>query len=473
MTDDSYIEFAENLLSARLRSAGVEEHRCSLLSSPQRCLETLQQGDTAWDALLALSVHIGGNLVERLAPGVDWHAEVGGPVFDAIAETELARPSFIGEYTHHEVPFDPDVSRHIHSRVAAALLIQDDQPALALQYLESANEVLPPRTLVRLPSDLSWDFLERVRRPLQQLYEQSGQYELALQLHCLKGGWGSPEKHYAIAEVYLDRWTAELKKGATVCEAKALLNAIYSLLVDSDRVDEEERESLGDCPRDTRQFWAWFYGKTAGLLKIEHPYLKDALLQEVDASDWVEGWAAVAMLIEESSDWMAHRESCMSLYQASDIEYKGARPLNARQPAHLSPSSDLYWAMRVGYCDVHIESGLEMSNSSTVDFGERLENLEQIASSSGLRAMRSHHEVMQELTSLKRSVPSEQAARESLEGDLGQEVLDSLPIAPLSAIYSRRRLLGYRVVLTMHASQQPRQIEVSVHPFDQAKTSRS
>ena len=213
-------------------------------------------------------------------------------------------------------------------------------------------------------------------------------------------------------------------------EAKAILDTTYSLLIDSDRVDDEVRDSLGDCPKDTRQFWAWFYGRTAGLLKIEHPYLEDALLHELDASDWVEGWAAASMLIEEHPDWMAYRRTCMKLYWASDIEYKGARPWNARQPAHLSPSSDLYWAMRVGYCEAHIETGRGSAEPSTADLGEQLEKLERIVSSGGLRQIRSHQEVMQGFTSLMRAIPTEEAARESLEGDIGQEMLGSLP-API------------------------------------------
>ena len=419
----------EDFLVARLSSADVTKERCAVLSSPQRCIEILQQGDTAWDVLVALCMHINGDLDDRQTSGVDWQAEVSGPVFDAIAETEFSRPTFVGEYGHHEVPFDADVSRHIHSRVAASLLTQGNQPELALQYLELANQILPPTTLVRLPRDLSWDFGERVRRPLQQLYERSGHYELALQLHRLRGRWGSPEQHYVVTEAYLDRWTAGLKDGATVREAKTLLDTIYSVLVDSDRVDEEIRDSLADCPRDTHQFWAWFYGRTAGLLKIEHPYLKDALLHELDASDWVDGWAAASILIEEHPEWMALRKVCMNLYWASDIEYKGARPWNARQPAHLSPSSDLYWAMRVGYCDAHIETGRGSAELSTAELGEQIEKLEQIVSSGGLRAIRSHQEVMQGITSMTRAIPTEETARDSLKGDVGEVMLDSLPSA--------------------------------------------
>ena len=372
-------------------------------------------------------MHVDRDRTDLQASDIDWQNEVREEIFHAVAETEFSRPTFIGEYAFQEVPYDADVSRHIHSRVAVSLLIEDTEPELALQYLESINQILPPRTLARLPRDLSWDFVERVRRPLQKLYEQSGNYELALQLHRMRGRLGDTAKHYAIAAAYLDQWTTEVNERPTVRDAKALLDTIYSVLVDSDRVDEEVRESLADCPRDTRQFWAWFYGRTVGILRTGHPYLKDALLHELDASDWVEGWAAASTMIEEHPDWIAYRRTCMTLYWASDIEYKGARPWNARQPAHLSPSSDLYWAMRVGYCDAHVEAGRASAEPSTADLGKQLEDLAQVVSSGGLRAMRSHQEVMRGLTSLTRAIPTEAAAKKSLEGDFGQEMFNSLP----------------------------------------------
>ena len=430
MTDDYVIKVKEGLFTARLQSAGVSEQRSSLLSSPRRCLDVLQQGDTSWDTLIALCMHIYGDLAGRQSSEIDWQAEAIGPVLDAVDQTMFSPPTFVGEYGPREVPFDSELSCHVHSRVAASLLIQDDQPEIALQYLESVNEVLPPKTVVRLPRDMTWDFVERVRRPLKRLYEQFGEYQLALQLHILEGKWGSPLEHYSVAETYLVRWSEQLIEKTTVRQAKALLDAIYSLIVDTDRVDEEDRGSLADCPKDSRQFWAWFYGNKVGLLKLAHPYIKDALLHELDASDWVEGWVAASMLIEECPDWLAHRSTCMTLYWASDIEYKGARPWNARQPAHLSPSSDLYWAMRVGYCDSHIASASQTSGPTTSDLGLKLEKIEQIVSSSGVRHIRTHQEVMQEFASVALAIPTEAAARTSLEREMGAEVLDSFP-API------------------------------------------
>ena len=265
-------------------------------------------------------------------------------------------------------------------------------------------------------------FVDRVRRPLQQLYEQSGNYELALQIHQLSGTWADPVEHYAVAESYLSQWMIGLKGSATVREARALLEATYSFLVDSERIDEETRDSLADCPRDTRQFWAWLCGKTIGILKIEHPNLRDALLHELDAADWVEGWPVASILVEEHPDWESYRRTCMTLYWVSDTEYKGARPWNARQPAHLSLSSDLYWAMRVGYCDAHLETG-----QGKVDITEQMEDLKQVVSSSSLRAIRSQVEINQKLTSITRAIPSAEAARSTLAANLGNEMFDSLP----------------------------------------------
>ena len=292
LTDDYFNRTWQKRFAARLNSAGVAEPRCSFLSSPMRCLETLQYGDTARDALVALCMHMNEDLDDLQTSDIDWQAEACATVFDAVAETALSQPTFI-------------------------------------------------------------------------------------------------------------------KEGATIQEAKSLLDAMYSLLIDSDRVDEEVRDSLGDCRRDTRQFRAWFYGRTVGLLKIMPSYLEDALLNELDVSDWVGGWAAASMLVEQHPDWVMHRKTCMSLYWASDVEYKGARPWNVRQPAHLSPSSDLYWAMRVGYCDAHIETGWRAAESSSADLGEQLQKVEQIVSSGGIRHTRSHQEAMQGWASLLRAMPTE------------------------------------------------------------------
>ena len=429
LTDDYFNTARENLIASNLNIAGVKEQRRSLLSSPRRWLEVLQLGDTAWDALVALCLHINADRLDLHTSDIDWRSEASEPVLSAVADTRLSRPTFIGEYVRQDVPFDAEMSRHIHSRVAHSLLIRDENPEQALQLLESVNEILPPKTQAHLSQDLSYAFVERVRRPLQHLYEQSGNYELALDLHRMSGKGASPEKYYAVAHIYLGRWISGLRARATVGEAKTILDAIYSLLIDSDRVDEEVRESLGDCPGDTRQFWAWFYGRTVGLLKIAHPYLADALLHELDASDWVDGWAVASLLVEEHSDWLMHRRTCMALFWASDIEYKGALPWNARQPPHLSPSSNLYWVMRVGYCDTHIEAGLSSAEPSPTDLGEKLEKIEEIVSSSGIRQIRSHQEVMQEFTSLTQAIPTEESARKSLKAGIGQEMLDSLPAA--------------------------------------------
>ena len=267
MTDDDFAKMREGLVASTLSSAGVAEQRCAFLSSRQHCLATLHQGDTSWDVLVALCLHIDRSIVGLEPSDIDWQAEASESVFNAVQETEWSRPTFIGEKVHRKVPFDADLSRHVHSRVAASQLTKDDQPRLALQFLESVNEILPPRTVVRLPRDLSWGFVDRVRRPLQELYEQNGNYELALQLHRLRRTWGNPVEHYAAAEFYLNQWISGLKGSVKVREAKSLLGTTYSLLVDAESVDQEVRDSLADCPRDTRQFWAWLYGKTIGLLQ--------------------------------------------------------------------------------------------------------------------------------------------------------------------------------------------------------------
>ena len=425
MTDDDFTKLVEGRIAAGLSAAGVTEQRCALLSSSQGCQDAIRQGDTAWDVLIALCIHVNGYLTDLLPTPVDWQAEASKQVFNAVEETEWFRPPFIGADHRTVVPFDADVSRHIHSRVAAALLVKDQEPEQALDFLESASEILSPTTYARLPRDLDMAFVDRVRRPLQQLYEKVGNYELALRQHRLQGSWWSQTEHYAVAASYLEGWATGLGGRTKIQEAKSILDSTYSLLMDCERVDGGVRDSLADCPTDTRQFWAWSYGNIVGRIKMMNPYLEEAIILELEASGWVDGWPAASLLVDVQRDWVDYRRKCMGLFWKADIEHKGARPWNARQPAHLSPSSDLYWAMRVGYCDAHIES----DRASNPDISGQLENVRQIVSLSSLRAIRSHEELKQEISSLTLAVPTEEVAAKLLADELGLETFESLPSA--------------------------------------------
>ena len=135
----------------------------------------------------------------------------------------------------------------------------------------------------------------------------------------------------------------------------------------------------------------------------------------------------ISLLVEECKDWAKQRDMCRALYGAADVDYKGSRPYNAVQPAHLSPQSDLYWAMRIGYCDAHIDNNQGSERHSAQMIGEGLVDVRQMLSSIGLRSLRSLEGLRHDLQSLAGTMPTEGAVRLVLVETMGRENVDALP----------------------------------------------
>ena len=431
MTDDRRLARRERAAATSLRMAGVDNDRSGLLSSEKRCLEILQTGDTGWDVLMAVWVHIGFDQAEYEQSGIDWSDEAYGPLLQAVWDTANTPPALPhdDDDPYLTIPFDPQISRYFHARVAAGFLMQVDEPAMALRYLQEACQLLPPQTQCRLSNDIEWYGARRVRPLLQRLYEGFGDYERALQMLRMTGSWGTSNDRNALAEAYLASWTLQLTERAPVSTVRRLLDTVHSFILNADQVDDECRESLADCPRDTREFWAWFYGKLVGWFRVNHPHLTHALRHELTGSDWVQGWPAVALLAEPTGNWSDHRDTCMSLYEAADIEYKGSRPWNSRQPAHLSPESDLYWAMRVGYCDAHIEADHDTGSPTLEAISAQLDDLRQISSASALRALRFQEEANHRFSDLRDAIPTADTARGAIADAVDKEMLRVFPVS--------------------------------------------
>ena len=427
MNDNRRLALRERTAASSLQMARVDDDRCALLSSARLCLEILQRGDTDWDALMALCGHIGLDQTKYEPSGIDWSDEAYDPVLQAVWDTTSTTPDLPADDPSLTIPFDPQISRYFHARVAAALLMQADEPAMALRYLEEASALLPPQTQCRLSVDIERHGASRVRRLLQQLYEHFEDYERALQMLRISGTSSDSAEQYALAEAYLARWTLQLTESAPVSAVRRLLDIIHSFIVNADQVDDEYRETLADCPRDTREFWAWFYGKIVGWFHVHHPHLNHALRHELTGSDWVQGWPTVTLVAEPTGNWSDYRETCMLLYEVADLEYKGPRPWNSRQPAHLSPESDLYWAMRVGYCDAHIEVVHDADPTTLEAISAQLDDLRQLASGSALRTMRFQEEAKRRLSDLRDAIPTVDTATDAIADAVGKEMLNVFP----------------------------------------------
>ena len=431
MTDDRRPAFRERTAGRILQMARVDDDRLGPLSSERRCLEILQMGDTEWDVLTALCVYIGLDQAEYETSGIDWSDEVYGPVLQAIRDTADTPPALPDDDDdpYQTIPFDPQISRYFHARVAADLLMRVDEPNMALRYLKEACELLPPQTQCRRSADIEWYGARRVRLLLQRLYEGFGDYERALHTLRMTGALSTSTDQHALAEAYLARWTLQLMESAPVSTVRRLLDTVHSFILDADQVDDELRESLADCPRDTREFWAWFYGKVVGWFHVNHPHLNHALRHELTGLDWVQGWPAVALLAEPTGNWSDRRETGMFLYEAADLEYKSSRPWNSRQPAPLSPESDLYWAMRVGYCDAHIETVHDADGPTLEAISAQLDDVRQIVSASALRSIRFQEEANHRLSDLRDAIPTVDTARDAIADAVGKEMLNVFPVS--------------------------------------------
>lgn len=159
---------------------------------------------------------------------------------------------------------------------------------------------------------------------------------------------------------------------------------------------------------------------------IHHPHLREAVRHEIEEG-WTEGWPAAALSVEESDNWTERRAQCLFLYEVSDIEYKGARPWDARQPAHLSPESDLYWAMRVGYCDAHLSDSSAGEGITLAGVSEQVSDVKEMVTASSLRALRSQEQIKGGIKSLTTAIPTPATARDRIMEALGSAMFGELP----------------------------------------------
>ena len=150
MTDNRRLALRERTAARSLQMARVDDDRRALLSSARLCLESLQRGDAGWDALMALGGHIGLDQTKYEPSGIDWSEEAYDPVLQAVWDTAETPPDLPADDLSLTIPFDPQISRYFHARVAAALLMQADEPSMAPAV--SARSVWTPAAADPMPA---------------------------------------------------------------------------------------------------------------------------------------------------------------------------------------------------------------------------------------------------------------------------------------------------------------------------------
>ena len=444
MTNDASGSHYEHFIQLLLTSPHIDEGRSKELATVDRCVRLLQDGDGAWDVMFAICTHLEHYHYDDRPQRANWAQEAEHLVIDTVFETAFPPPSLPSRDPYGRETLDPVLSRYFHSRVAAGLLVEKEQASMAQRFLEEAYDLLATDTKARFSIDIEFAGATRVRSALRRIYESLEDYERALDMHLHSGIAGARPEFYDRCEAYLTGWLFRLMRTPSNAAAIDLLDSALLLMEETEGFVDQNLESLADSPRNTRQYWSWFCGLAVGRLIIPHPYLKDALIQEVRAGEWPEGWPVISLLVEECKDWAKQRDVCRSLYEAADVDYKGSRPYNAVQPAHLSPQSDLYWAMRIGFCDAHMDNNQGSEGLSTQELGEGLEDVRQMLSSIGLRSLRSLEGLRHDMLSLTGAIPTEGAVRLVIAETMGRENLDALPQESLQHLIEARlaRLQG-------------------------------
>ncbi len=344
-------------------------------------------------------------------------------------------------FLHHQMTARE--ATHYYSRVALAVLVNQNDPEQAIGLLESVKTIFDnPHVRYRLPGSNNVLYPDLVLERLRVLYEGVGRFEDALDLSYPSfERFGSSPSPSDVAIRRLNGWMGQLSDVGGIAEVQRFLDLIYEWLDKADDVDKEERDHLGDCPTATRQFWAWYYGNALGRLLVAMPSLRVSLLDEIEAGEWENCWHIAGVLFETPPEsWDKYRQRALKFYNTSEIEYRqqGPRPWNATQPPHLSAQSDLYWAMRVGFADAHLQNAGDRRASHTgiVDVLERIETIASSTATHVLHTERNTDNLLEAVNN--RVMPNDEYWHGLLQKDM-PDLLGRLPTATVEHLIGASR----------------------------------
>ena len=184
------------------------------------------------------------------------------------------------QLTHRETTY-------YYSRAALGILVSREDPERAIDLLEELDSIFFPRIRYFHPGKDKHYSLERDISRLPILYERVGRFEDALSflpVSLTHTGWNSPPADIAVRR--LNGWLNRLSEYGSASDVERCLDVIYQWLDKASDVDDEERDRIEECPRSTRQFWAWYYGNSLGRLAVARPSLPASLLDDTEAGEW-------------------------------------------------------------------------------------------------------------------------------------------------------------------------------------------
>ena len=421
--DAGRLEALQQLVRLWLTTAGLDDGRAADLSDHENVVRSLPLAtDDSWDLTLAAVVHLAPpHTLPSYLYGT-FTDDIFNQVERLVAVSGTHRPVLSGEQNSPRIqhPFDSRWSTYIFSRIALGLLAELDDPENAIRLHESIVTLFLPYTTDQLSGIPLWLAPGLSRSRLQTLYERVGRHEEALQLLTPAPneiGWDrTRSEHYEPVVRNFNGWLALLVESGGVTETKRMLDLLYRLIAKIDGIDQEDRDQLRECPLNTRQFWAWYYGWALGQIVGNKTHVQGSLIEELQSGEWDEGWHAAGLLAGSvPSSWQEWRRISLRLYNSAEIEYRQVQsysqfgamvgmPWGSRQPPHLSAQSDLYWAMRVGFADAHLKLGQE-SAVTAQDILAGIERLQTSVSSNAQHTLRIEHEMDQHWSDIERGLP--------------------------------------------------------------------
>lgn len=468
MDDSRRLELLQKIVAGNLKMGGVSDELANQLASPEVVLESLLNETPSWEAVYAAASHI--QVAQRFLDSVTsrFKTEVVEQLEYLVARSGLNPPRMEAGWNRSPVILDhnPDMSIYFHSRCALALLLRD-QPDRVIELLSPLERLFPPYTNDMLSRDIQfgghdWRIL------LQDAYASTHDFQNALRLHLRTLGFGSTVETYEVADLYTKGWLAQiLEESATLEEWQGLCDICLSILEGCPDTDEEDRDDLAECGLNTPQYWAWRYGWVVGEVASAKPYLGETLLEQVQSTDWVSGWHAVALLsiLNQSIDWTRFRTLALGMYHSADPEYGGSgTPYGQRQPAHLTPQGDLYWAMRVGFADaVLARMGGRTQSYGLLDIMVGLERIQSTVTSHSQRSIRAEIEQSQALGEIHDRLPrSIDQIRDDIESHIGP-MIGSAPASVINSLIDAERFRDSGTHSSEAITAMARAVEALVH----------
>ena len=440
-------------VSRRLTEVGIGDEGALYLSDHKNVVRDLA-GPSAedWTLLRAAMLHIA--LSEGLI--MEHNRWLGQEIFDSFEKKAKYRLHDVISSTRRDRPlprFDPQEmfashrmtpreATYYYSRAALAVLVSNGDPEQAIGLFEELNSTVAPRIRFYLPESDHSLYTERELDRLPVLYERVGRFEDALNLTPISfEQFGRQVSTSDVAVRRLEGWLDQLSASGGVSAAERCLDLIYEWLDNARDVDEEERDRIGECPTATRQFWAWYYGNALGRLLVARPPLRASLLDEIEAGEWENRWHVAGVLFENPPEsWDDYRGRALRFYHSADTEYsqQGLMSWGANEPPHLSPRSDLYWALRVGFADAHFENG-RGGDGPLAGIVDSLDWIETMASSMAQHVLRTEGNTDNLLEDVKNRLPPN---REYWHGLLQAElpgVMGQLPPASVNHLIDALR----------------------------------